>query len=174
MTLFVEDFFMIRELRQKGWTITAIARETGFDRKTIRKYLNAEMVPQSAQRMKKGSILDPYKPYVLKRIKEGTTNCAVLLEEIQKLGYGYEGKSTILRDFVRPYREAPKKQATVQFETKPGRQAQVDWAESIGEFIVDTSIACLYHDFKLFQKALYRIYNGYDTGDLNEMPYECL
>lgn len=78
MTLFVEDFFMIRELRQKGWTITAIARETGFDRKTIRKYLNAETVPQSAQRMKKGSILDPYKPYVLERIKEGTNQlCGV-------------------------------------------------------------------------------------------------
>jgi transcriptional regulator with XRE-family HTH domain len=30
---------MIRELYQKGWTQTAIAKETGFDRKTIRKYL---------------------------------------------------------------------------------------------------------------------------------------
>lgn len=135
MTLLMEDFFMIRELKQKGWTISAIARETGFDRKTIRKYLAAETVPQCTKRIKKGSILDPYKPYVLERIKEGTTNCAVLLEEIQKLGY--EGKSTILRDFVRPYREAPKKQATVRFETKPGRQAQVDWAERVGEFIVD-------------------------------------
>ena len=36
---------MIRELKQKGWTISAIARETGFDRKTIRKYLEAETTP---------------------------------------------------------------------------------------------------------------------------------
>lgn len=116
---------MIRELKQKGWTITAIAKETGFDRKTIRKYLNSETAPQSAQRVKKGSILDPYKPYILERIKEGTTNCAVLLEEIQKLGY--EGKSTILRDFVRPYREAPKNRQPFGL-----KRSQDDKRKSIG------------------------------------------
>lgn len=126
---------MIRELKQKGWTISAIARETGFDRKTIRKYLEAETTPQSKKRIKRGSKLDPYKAYLLERIKEGTTNCAVLMEEIR--AKGYEGKSTILRDFVQPYREEPKKQATVRFETIPGRQAQVDWAENVGEFYVD-------------------------------------
>ena len=57
------------------------------------------------------------------------------MEEIR--AKGYEGKSTILREFVQPYREAPKKQATVRFETIPGRQAQVDWAENVGEFYVD-------------------------------------
>lgn len=135
MTLLLEDFLMIRELKQKGWTISAIAKETGFDRKTIRKYLEAETVPTSGKKRQKGSILDPYKPYLLERIKEGTTNCMVLIEEIR--AQGYEGKSTILREFVQPYREAPKKQATVRFETIPGRQAQVDWAEEIGEFIVE-------------------------------------
>lgn len=126
---------MIRELKQKGWTISAIARETGFDRKTIRKHLKAEATPYSEKRAKRGSKLDPFKPYLLERIKEGTTNCAVLIEEIR--AKGYEGKSTILREFVQPFREAPKKQATVRFETIPGRQAQVDWAENIGEFFVD-------------------------------------
>lgn len=126
---------MIRELKQKGWTISAIARETGFDRKTIRKHLEAETAPQSKKRKKRESKLDPYKPYLLERIKEGTTNCSVLMEEIQ--AKGYEGKSTILREFVQPFRESPKKQATVRFETMPGRQGQVDWAEDVGEFHVD-------------------------------------
>lgn len=40
---------------------------------------------------------------------------------------GYQGKSTILRDFVRPHRQNPKKQATLRFETPPGKQAQMDW-----------------------------------------------
>ncbi len=135
MTLLLEDFLMIREWKQKGWSVSEIARQTGFDRKTIRKYLNAEASPESKARKSKGSILDPYKPYLLERIKEGTTNCMVLIEEIR--AQGYEGKSTILREFVQPYREAPKKQATVRFETIPGRQAQVDWAEDIGEYLVD-------------------------------------
>ena len=115
---------MIRELKQKGWTISAIARETGFDRKTVRKHLNADTVPVSKKRTPRKSKLDPYKAYLLERIKEGTTNCAVLMEEIYAMGY--EGKSTILREFVQPYREAPTNQATVRFETAPGRQAQVD------------------------------------------------
>ena len=126
---------MIRELKQKGWTISAIARETGFDRKTVRKHLNADTIPVSKKRTPRESKLDPYKSYLLERINEGTTNCVVLIEEICAMGY--EGKSTILREFVQPYREAPKKQATVRFETAPGRQAQVDWAEDIGEFLVD-------------------------------------
>ena len=61
--------------------------------------------------------MDPYKPYLLERIKEGTTNCAVLMAEIK--AKGYEGKSTILREFVQPYREAPKKQATVDLKRFP-------------------------------------------------------
>lgn len=49
---------MIRELKQKGWTISAIARETGFDRKTIRKQLKLETAPQSKRRNKRESKLD--------------------------------------------------------------------------------------------------------------------
>lgn len=52
---------MIRELKQKGWTISAIARETGFDRKTIQKYLKADTAPQSKKRQPRKSKLDPYK-----------------------------------------------------------------------------------------------------------------
>lgn len=115
MTLLLEDFLMIRELKQKGWTISAIVKETGFDRKTVRNYINAESSPQSKPRAKRPSKLDPYKTYLLERIKEGTTNCAVLMEEIRTMGY--EGKSTILRNFVQPYREAPKKQATVMLSS---------------------------------------------------------
>jgi transposase len=126
---------MIRELYQKGWTQTAIAKETGFDRKTIRKYLKGDKLPErKVSEKKKASKLDPYKNYLLQRIQEGTTNCVVLLEEIQAMGY--TGKMTILRDFVRPYREQPKKQATLRYETPPGKQAQMDWAY-VGKYLVD-------------------------------------
>lgn len=38
---------------------------------------------------------------------------------------GYEVQLTILRDFVRPLRQQPKKQAILGFETPPGKQAQM-------------------------------------------------
>lgn len=47
------------------------------------------------------SKLDPFKDDPKNRIKEGTTNCSVLLDEMTAMGY--DGKITILRDFVRPY-----------------------------------------------------------------------
>ncbi len=79
---------MIRELDQKGQNQTAIAKETGFDRKTIRKYLKGDKLPErKGSEKKKTSKLDPYKNYLLQRIKEGTTNWVVLLEEIQAMGY---------------------------------------------------------------------------------------
>jgi transposase len=71
---------------------------------------------------------------LLKRLKEGTTNCVVLLEEIQAMGY--EGQSTILREFISPYRAKPNKQSSIRFETPPGKQAQMDWGE-LGEHEVD-------------------------------------
>ncbi|AZV43395.1 hypothetical protein BAOM_4744 [Peribacillus asahii] len=137
----IGEFFMIRELYQKGWTITAVSEKTGFDPKTIRKYIKQDTLPSKKKVDRKGSILDPYKQYILQRIKEGTINCAVLLDEIEALGY--KGKMTILRDFVRPYRESPKKQATLRFETPPGKQAQMDWAH-VGEFEVDGEMKEVY------------------------------
>lgn len=137
----IGEFFMIRELYQKGWTIKAISEKTGFDPKTIRKYINQERLPSKKKVDPKGSKLDPYKPYILQRVKEGTTNCEVLLDEIEALGY--TGKLTILRDFVRPFRESPKKQATLRFETPPGKQAQMDWAH-VGKYEVDGEIKEVY------------------------------
>lgn len=135
------EFFMIRELHQKGWTKTAIAEETGFDRKTVSKYIKEDQVPQSTMRKVRESKLGAFKPYVLQRIQEGTTNCMVLFEEIQAMGY--EGKTTILREFVKPYRVQPKKQATVRFETPPGKQAQMDWAE-VGMYEVNGKLQKVY------------------------------
>lgn len=131
----IGEIFLIRELHQKGWTQTAISEETGFDPKTIRKYLKDDQLPTKKKKQnRKKSKLEPYKAYILQRISEGTTNCMVLFDEITAMGY--KGKVTILRDFVRPYRKQPKKQATVRFETPPGKQAQMDWGY-VGKYEVD-------------------------------------
>ena len=93
---------MIKEFYQKGWTITAIAEETGFDRKTIKKYIEQSELPNYQKRItrhtKRKKLLADYKEYVLQRLKEGTTNCVVLLEEIRSMGY--QGQMTILRDLT--------------------------------------------------------------------------
>jgi transposase len=43
--LSLEDEVEAHALRRRGWSISAIARHLGVDRKTVRGYLNGERVP---------------------------------------------------------------------------------------------------------------------------------
>ena len=74
-------------LRRQGWTISAIARHLGRDRKTIRAYLNDERVAG----IRKPAEDDPLKPfvdYVRERLAEDPHLWAVtLFDEVTGLGY---------------------------------------------------------------------------------------
>jgi len=122
----VEDRFMIKDLHRRGMTISDIARTTGHDRKTIRAVLKGPVSPPPQKRKARTKKLDPFVPYLEKRIEEGVLNCNKLFDEIRR--QGYQGGKSLLKTFVQPYREARRQEATVRFETEPGEQAQVDWA----------------------------------------------
>ena len=122
----VETRFMIKDLYRQGVTISDIARTTGHDRKTIRAVLKGPVSPPPQKRKGRAKKLDPFVPYLEKRMAEGVFNSKKLLDEIRR--QGYEGGWSQLRAFVHPYREAREQVATVRFETEPGEQAQVDWA----------------------------------------------
>jgi transposase len=126
----VEEWIRIRELSRKGVSVSEVSRVTGRDRKTVRKVLEEEgpklerVVGKARERK-----LEPFREYLLRRIDEGCLNGTVLLEEIRK--QGYSGKISILREMLTPIRKelVRKREATERFETLPGKQAQVDWAE---------------------------------------------
>jgi transposase len=122
----VETRFMIKDLYRKGVTISDIARETGHDRKTIRAALKEPVSPPPHKRKGRAKKLDPFVPYLEKRMAEGVFNSNKLLDEIRR--QGYEGGWSQLRAFVHSHREARQPVATVRFETAPGEQGQVDWA----------------------------------------------
>jgi len=122
-----EEMFMIKDLRSKGMYIKDIAKLTGRDPKTIRKYISAQELPKYKEKSKQESKLDPYKTHILNRMQEGCVNAMVILEEIQ--GMGYTGRATILREFMKPHREKSLAKASIRYETPPGKQAQVDWGE---------------------------------------------
>jgi len=119
------EFYLIKDMKQRGMSTTQIANELGRDRKTIRKWLK-EDEPQKYQReVRKDSILDPYKAYIQSRMEEGCLNAVVLFDEIQ--AQGYPGKIRLLRSFMEPLRPTVVAKATERYETPPGKQAQVDW-----------------------------------------------
>lgn len=132
---------MIRELYVQGLSITAISDKTGFDRKTVRKYLDLTSVPEPKKRTKKESKLDKYRDYIVKKLQEGPFTANRLFREIQEMGF--TGKYTIVKDFVRKVRPVQGVQAVYRYETKPGVQAQVDWSE-FGRVEIDGKVLKLY------------------------------
>ena len=82
-----EDDVEVHALHKRGWSISAIARHTGFDRKTIRGYLSGERTPGVRARPSP----DPFEPfveYVTARLREDPHLWArTLLDELEELGF---------------------------------------------------------------------------------------
>ena len=116
----------ISALKREGLSIQGISELTGFDRKTIRKYLLRGISrPVYGPRGVAVKKLEPFKPYLNERLQAGVWNARVLLRELRDRNF--TGGYTILTDWLRPQREAASAIAVRRFETPPGKQAQVDW-----------------------------------------------
>jgi len=139
--LIMEEWLMIRDLYSQGLNITEISRQTGFDKKTIRKYLTLNTLPGPQKHPGKKSKLDPFKPYILEKLKEGPYTAARLYREIKEMGF--DGGKTIVKDFIQKVRPKQVVPAVLRYETKPGIQAQVDWGE-VGKVEVDGKIKKLF------------------------------
>lgn len=112
-------------MRRDGLSITDIAELTGFDRKTVRKWLREPGPPRYGPRAPRGSKLAPYTAYLDERLNAGVWNAVILLREVRERGY--TGGYSILKAYLHPKRQAARAVAVRRFETPPGHQAQVDW-----------------------------------------------
>jgi transposase len=123
-----EDYLVIKTLKGRGVYNVDIAAELGVHPKTVSRALRRGGAPGPSRRQR-SSKLDPYKAQIDQLLSEGVWNAVVILREIQAAGYS--GKSSSLRDYIRPKRVLRKSKATVRFETPPGRQLQSDWGEVV-------------------------------------------
>lgn len=118
----------IHVLHRQGHGIRAIARILGVSRNTVRNYLRQPTkIPVYAERQIKPSKLDPFKPYLLERIKAARPHwipATVLFREIQ--GQGYQGCLSTIKVFIRAFKTY-QSDPIVRFETDPGVQLQVDF-----------------------------------------------
>ena len=97
------DVQELSELQRQGMSIQGISKLTGWDRKTIRKYLlQPNALPEYRPRRKQASKLDPFKPYLEGRMRAGVWNAQVLLRELRERNY--TGEYTILKDWLHPIR----------------------------------------------------------------------
>jgi len=109
-----EKWLLIRDLHSQGLNISEIARETGYDRKTVGKYIRLKKAPELQKRPNRQSKLDPYKDYMIRKLNEGPYTAARLFREIKEMGF--DGGKTIVKDFVRTVRLQQEMYAVLRYD----------------------------------------------------------
>ena len=123
------EVVMILDLHRQGLTVSAIARELGIDRKTVRKCIARGLEPPVyGPRKPRQRVIDPFVPYLRERVMAyPSLTGRRLWRELRERGY--RGGYTAVTDQLRQLRPTPLAPFEVRFETPPGAQAQVDFAQ---------------------------------------------
>ena len=130
-----EEDVEITSLRKRGWTISAIARHVGHDRKTVRGYLSG--VGQPGVRAKhEPDPFDRVESYVRQRLVDDQHVWATtLFDAVVALGYDRSNQTFTrhVRDRqLRPHCEpcsSANGRAHVDIDHPPGEEIQWDWLE---------------------------------------------
>lgn len=133
--LFWEEDVEAHALRRRGWSISAIARHLGRDRKTIRAYLNGEREP-GVRRKSRADLIDPFVEYVRIRLADDPHLWAsTLLDELLPLGFAgsYQSLTAAIRRLgLRPTCQAchaARGRDVAIIAHPPGAETQFDWVE---------------------------------------------
>lgn len=129
-----DTLVLLQHLLDDGLSKTAIAQRLGVSRRVIYHWLATGQLardvdaPPPRRASPRGSQLDPFRPIIAERLATYSELSAVrLFDEVRAAGY--PGGITQVRDYVARVRPRPEPEPVVRFETAPGHQAQVDFAE---------------------------------------------
>lgn len=114
-----------RLVLRDGWKIETVARRFGVHHSVVRRMVRDD-APLDGRRAPKGSIIDPYREFLVNRLGEHPelTSTRLLLELRER---GYAGGVSVVRRYVAKVRAPRQRKAYLRVETEPGEQAQVDW-----------------------------------------------
>jgi transposase len=131
-----EQRVLLRHYLERGLSKAEVARELGVSRRTVYNWiatgeLDRELDDAAVRYSPRPPVvrkLDSFRGIVEARLSEFPRLTATrLFEEIRAAGY--TGGYTQLKQYVRQVRPTPTPDPIVRFETPPGRQGQVDFAE---------------------------------------------
>ena len=121
---------------EQGLSKAGIARQLGITRRTINRWIAGGQLERDVDtgqvrppvRRSKPAKLEAFKPIIEARLQSCPELSVVrLFEEVRAAGY--TGGLTQLKLYVTQVRPKPAPEPLVRFETEPGHQAQVDFAE---------------------------------------------
>jgi transposase len=92
-------------LYKQGVSILGIADQLRMSRSTVRNYVYAGAFPERANVLRTRSLLDPYIPYLEKRLAQGCRNANQLWEELK--AQGFRGSYKPVNRWLAPRREKP-------------------------------------------------------------------
>lgn len=131
-----EQRVLLRHYLEQGLSKAEVAARLGISRRTVYYWVNSGQLERELDdeplRYKPRPVVtrkvDAFRGIVQMRLSEYPKLSAVrLFDEIKAAGY--DGGYTQLKEFVRQVRPTPPVDPVVRFETAPGHQAQVDFAE---------------------------------------------
>ncbi|OPC76737.1 hypothetical protein B4N89_45465 [Embleya scabrispora] len=89
----------VHDLRERGYTISAIGRVLGLDRKTVRRFATTDLDELLASaRVRRTGEIDRFRAYLQHRFHAGATNAAGLFREIHE--QGYRGSRVVVTKYV--------------------------------------------------------------------------
>ena len=136
----LEEQVLVTAMRTRGWSISAIARHLGKDRKTIRSYLKKEAAGEdSALRARPAGYSPPIETYLgylaARFVDDPHVRGTVLFDEVARLGYplSYQSFTRELRaTSLRPKCQdclGVKSRYTTEISHPPGDEIQFDFLE---------------------------------------------
>jgi transposase len=90
-------------LHERGWTWSAIGRQVGCDRETVRKWVEQGRFPERQPRPPRRRLVDGYRDYLERRWQEGCQNARRLWHELRQ--QGYPGGYTMVAAYVAELRQ---------------------------------------------------------------------
>lgn len=131
-----EQRVLLRHYLERGLSKAEVARELGVSRRTVYHWIETGQLDRD---LDQAPVRYTPRPPVARKLDAFGAIIEARLTEFPKLtatrlfaeirAAGYDGGYTQLKEYVRQVRPAPPADPVVRFETPPGQQAQVDFAE---------------------------------------------
>ena len=162
----------IRNDRLKGMNYTELGRKYHIDPRTAKRYAESPQRPEYTLTERKPSKLDTFKSQIDLWLEEAPYSAVRILEKLQE--QGFDGKYSIVKEYVRGKKMDLDEKATVRFETMPGQQGQMDWGFFEDHMVLEDGqikkLYCFLLVLGYSKDAVYRVCNRYEHKYTDSVP----